>query len=95
MIADKKAPAIGTDTLASSVPMQTPDDGHLPIKKYIIATPERIALRPEQAVFVRTKDFAAHGFCKPGALQAFKTGTVWRIPRPALLRFVLGGDRDE
>lgn len=46
----------------------------------------------DAAALIGVKPAAMREFCRQGKIRAFKAGAVWRIPRPALLRFMLGGD---
>lgn len=45
----------------------------------------------DAAALIGVKPAAMREFCRQGKIHAFKAGAVWRIPRPALLRFMLGG----
>ena len=45
----------------------------------------------DAAALIGVTSAAMREFCRQGKIHAFKAGTVWRIPRPALLRFMLGG----
>lgn len=45
----------------------------------------------DAAALIGVKPAAMREFCRQGKIRAFKAGAVWRIPRPALLRFMLGG----
>lgn len=46
----------------------------------------------DAAALIGVTPAAMREFCRQGKIRAFKAGTVWRIPRPALLRFMLGSD---
>lgn len=54
-----------------------------------------IGTSDDAAALIGVKPAAMREFCRQGKIHAFKAGAVWRIPRPALLRFILGGGRDE
>lgn len=90
-----KAPAIGTRTLASEVPMQATRNGLFAHRQYTITASGQAAPSVRTASFTGVKPAAMREFCRQGKIHAFKARTVWRIPRPALLRFMLGGDGDE
>lgn len=49
----------------------------------------------DAAALIGVKPAAMREFCRQGKIHAFKAGAVWRIPRPALLRFMLGGAHGE
>ena len=49
----------------------------------------------DAAALIGVKPAAMREFYRHGKIRAFKAGPVWRIPRPALLRFMLGGDCNE
>lgn len=49
----------------------------------------------DAAALIGVKPAAMREFCRQGKIRAFKAGAVWRIPRPALLRFILGGTHGE